>query len=99
MTDELTAAVGALTALMLPAGAVFARNLPVWERKPLPKPEARSVDYVSIEALLDGGEVEENAYAWCPVEQRTRFHAVRRDSSRRCWTCSAETPAGASWAA
>lgn len=99
MTDELTAAVGALTALMLPAATAFARALPAWERMPLPKPKVRSVDYVSIDALLDGGEVEGNGNAWCWAEQRNRLHAVRRDSSRRCWTCSAETPAGASWAA
>lgn len=99
MNDELTAAVGALTALMLPAGAILARNLPTWERSPLPKPPARRVDYVSLEELLDGDEVEANDFAWCPAEQRRRFHAVRRDSSRRCWTCSAETPAGAPWAA
>lgn len=99
MNDELTAAVGALTALMLPAVTILGRNLPTWERKPLPKPKVRAVDFVSINELLDGGEVEANDYAWCVVEQRTRFHAVRRDSSRRCWTCSAETPAGASWAA
>lgn len=96
MNDELTAAVGALTAIMLPAGTLIARNWPTWERKPLPKPVLRDVDYVSLDELLDGGEVEANDFAWCPDEKRTRFHAIRRDASRRCWTCAAETPAGAS---
>jgi hypothetical protein len=90
VNDELTAAVGALAAIMLPAGTLVARNWPTWERKPLPKPKVRSV-YVSIDELLDGGEVEANDYEWCPAERRTRFHAIRRDGSRRCWTCATES--------
>lgn len=94
MNAELAAAVGALTAVMLPAGTLVARNWPTWERKPMPKPEVQGVDYVTLDELLDRDEVEANDYAWCPTEQRTRFHAIRRDLSRRCWTCAAETPAG-----
>lgn len=92
MTDELTAAVGALTAIMLPAGTLVARNWPAWDRKPLPKPALRSV-YVSLDELLDGPDIV-NGHAWCPAEQRTRLHAVRGNGSRRCWTCSTEVPAG-----
>ncbi len=92
MNDEPTAAVGALTAIMLPAGTLVARNWPTWDRKPLPKPVVRSV-YVSLDELLDGGEVT-NDDAWCRTEQRTRLHAVRRNGSRRCWTCSTESLAG-----
>ncbi|MDX3714373.1 hypothetical protein PV733_36710 [Streptomyces europaeiscabiei] len=93
MTDELTVAVGSLTAAMLVGSTLIARNWPAWDRAPLPKPAVRSV-YVSLDELLDGGEVEANDFAWCPTERRTRFHAIRRDLSRRCWTCAAETPAG-----
>lgn len=91
MNDELTAAVGALTAIMLPAGTLVTRNWPAWERKPMPKPAVRSV-YVSLDELLDGPEVV-NGDAWCPAEKRDRLHAVLRDRSRRCWTCGTESPA------
>ncbi|MDX2763363.1 hypothetical protein PV729_45515 [Streptomyces europaeiscabiei] len=94
MTDELTVAVGSLTAAMLVGSTLVARNWPAWERTPLPKPAVRSV-YVSLDELLDGGEVEANDFAWCPTERRTRFHAIRRDRSRRCWTCATQSPAGA----
>lgn len=92
MTDELTQAVGALTAIMLPAATAVARNWPAWDRTPMPKPAVRSV-YVSLDELLDGPEIV-NDDAWCPTEQRTRLHAVRGDGSRRCWTCASEVPAG-----
>ncbi|WP_319052635.1 hypothetical protein [Streptomyces europaeiscabiei] len=93
MTDELTVAVGSLTAAMLVGSTLVARNWPAWDRKPLPTPAVRSV-YVSLDELLDRDEVEANDFAWCPTERRTRFHAIRRDRSRRCWTCSTEVPAG-----
>lgn len=93
MTDELTAAVGSLTAVMLPAATPIARNWPAWERKPLPKPKFRSV-YVSLDELLDGDEVERNGDAWCRTEQQHRLHAIRGNGSRRCWTCVTEVPAG-----
>ncbi|WP_200309140.1 hypothetical protein [Streptomyces adelaidensis] len=90
MTDELAVAVDALAAIMLPAGTLVARNWPVWERAPFPKPAVRAV-YVSLDEVLDGPEVEGNDDAWCPAEKRTRFHAVRRDGSARCWTCGTES--------
>lgn len=93
MTDELTVAVGSLTAAMLVGSTLIARTWPVWERKPLPKPVVRGV-YVSLDELLDGPEVT-NGFGWCPTEQRDRLHAVRRDGSRRCWTCCSESLAGA----
>lgn len=92
MTDELTVAVGSLTAAMLVGATLVARNWPAWDRKPLPKPAVRSV-YVSLDELLDGPEVT-NGDAWCHTEQRNRLHAVRGDGSRRCWTCASEAPAG-----
>jgi hypothetical protein len=59
------------------------------------QPRTSSVlDEVSLAELLDGGEVEENEFARCPAEQRTTFHAIRRDGSRRCWTCAHESAAG-----
>ena len=93
MTDELTAAVGSVTAALLVGSTLVARNWPAWERTPLPKPAVRSV-YVSLDELLDGPDVI-NGDAWCPTEQRPRLHAVRRDGSRRCWTCATESLAGA----
>lgn len=93
MTDELTVAVGSLTAAMLVGSTLVARSWPAWERKPLPKPEAQYVDYVTLDELLDGPEVT-NGFAPCRTEQRTTFHAIRSNGSRRCWTCSTEAPAG-----
>lgn len=52
------------------------------------------IDEVSLDELLDGGEVEANDFLFCPAERRTTFHAVRVDGSRRCWTCACETAAG-----
>jgi hypothetical protein len=49
------------------------------------------LDEVSLSELLDGGEVEANDFAFCPAEQRTTFHALRVDGSRRCWTCNSES--------
>jgi hypothetical protein len=92
VSDYLTALTGAGTAVAV-GTVMMARSWPAWERKPLPKPAVRSV-YVSLDELLDGPEVT-NGDAWCPTEQRTRLHAVRHDGSRRCWTCSTESLAGA----
>jgi hypothetical protein len=91
VSDELTVAVGSWTAFMLTGATLLARNWPVWERRPLPKPQLQYVDLVSLDDLLDGGEVEVNDDLWCPTEQRPRFHAVRRDGSARCWTCGTES--------
>ena len=54
----------------------------------------RTLDEAALQALLTGGYVEANDFALCPDEQRVTFHALRTDGSRRCWTCSATTPAG-----
>jgi hypothetical protein len=58
-------------------------------------PEARGVlDEGTLRDLLTDGDLEENEFAFCPAEERTTFHAVRADGSRRCWTCQTETAAG-----
>lgn len=64
---------------------------------PTAQSQARAVlDEVSLDQLLDGGEIEANDFEYCPAEERTTFHAIRGDGSRRCWTCNCESPAGAS---
>ncbi len=61
-----------------------------------PAVPARAVlDEVSLGELLDGEEIEANDFDYCPVEERTTFHAIRGDGSRRCWTCNCDSPAGA----
>lgn len=56
------------------------------------RPTERAVlDEVSLAELLDGGEIEANDFALCPAEERTTFHAIRSDGSRRCWTCAFDT--------
>lgn len=94
MTDELTAAVGSCTAAMLIGATLVARTWPAWDRTPSPAPEVQGVDYVTLDELLDGPEVT-NVDAWCPTEERQRLHAILRDRSRRCWTCSTTSLAGA----
>lgn len=49
---------------------------------------------VRLEELLDAGEVVANEVAPCPSCGRSTFHAMNRDGSRRCWTCSTETVPG-----
>jgi hypothetical protein len=58
-------------------------------------PTRAVLDEASLNELLDGGEIEANDFAYCPAEERTTFHAIRSDGSRRCWTCNSESPAGA----
>ncbi|MFF1958012.1 hypothetical protein ACFVWX_13600 [Streptomyces sp. NPDC058220] len=41
------------------------------------------------------GDAEPGAMAWCPEEERTTYHALHADGSRRCWVCNTETEAGA----
>lgn len=99
MNDELTQAVGALAAVMLPAGTLVARNWGAWDRKPLPKPKVRAVlDEVSLDELL-GPWPEPTPYGavvapqWhdCPHCCRTTAGSVNRDG----WLCGeCFTPVG-----
>jgi hypothetical protein len=50
-------------------------------------------DEAHLEQLLDGGQVAANAFATCPAEKRSTFHAFDQNGMRRCWTCG-ETSAG-----
>lgn len=93
MSDYITALTGAGTAMAVGLTSM-ARALPVRPkgRHRAPRPAVQSVlNEVSLNELLDGGEVECNGFEFCPAEQRTTFHAIRRDGSRRCWTCSCES--------
>jgi ribosomal protein S27AE len=56
---------------------------------------AAVLDEDTLETLLDGGDVVANESAPCPACERTTFHAMHRDESRRCWTCGVTTLAGA----
>lgn len=97
MNDRITAGAASLMG-SLTAGFAYLR----WHVTPAPergRHRAQRVgtvlDEVSLDELLDGGEVEANDFAYCPDEARTTFHAIRTDGSRRCWTCTCETAAGA----
>lgn len=52
------------------------------------------LDEDELERQLAAGDVLANEFDTCPTERRTTFHALYRDGSRRCWTCSTETLAG-----
>ena len=49
---------------------------------PLDEPEQR---------LDNEDQVVANELAPCPACQKTTFHAMYRDGSRRCWTCNTPT--------
>ncbi len=90
MNDRVHADIAALSACFV--GAVLAVR---WAATAGRRSRVSAVlDEVSLSELLDGGEVEANEFEYCPAEQRTTFHAVRRNGSRRCWTCNCETAAG-----
>ena len=91
MSDFTTALTGAGTVTAV-ALTFFARALPPLPVRTTVRPVAVEV---SLQELLDGPEVEAHDFEYCPAEQRTRFHALRTDGSRRCWTCACESPAGA----
>ncbi|MEU1800816.1 hypothetical protein [Streptomyces sp. NPDC019937] len=48
-------------------------------------------DATEFAALMTTADLCESRV--CPDEMRVRYHAVRADGSRRCWTCGCETPA------
>lgn len=50
------------------------------------------LDEDELEQQLADGDVLANEFDTCPTEQRTTFHALYRDGSRRCWTCGCTTP-------
>jgi ribosomal protein S27AE len=52
------------------------------------------LDEALLEDLLDSGEVVANESALCPSCERSTFHAMHRDGSRHCWTCSTVTVPG-----
>jgi hypothetical protein len=89
VNDRIHADIAGLASVFV--GAVMAVRFAVTAGQPR---TSAVLDEVSLAELLDGGEVEANDYAYCPAERITRFHAIRRDGSRRCWTCNAESAAG-----
>lgn len=106
MNDELTAAVGALTAIMLPAGTLIARNWGAWQRTPMPKPPLRDVLSESLldELLGPWPQTTSTPYGtavapqWhdCPHCRRTTAGSTNRDG----WLCGeCFTPAGTGAAA
>ncbi|MFD3574734.1 hypothetical protein [Streptomyces sp. NPDC058644] len=51
----------------------------------------RALNEAELDELLRAGDAVANDYAHCPAEERTTFHAIHADGSRRCWTCNAIT--------
>lgn len=52
------------------------------------------LDEDELEQQLEAGDVVANEFADCPACERNTFHAMHRDGSRRCWTCSTTTIPG-----
>jgi len=80
--------------IVLPTGEHRARRPLLLPDEPIPtEPFERSVvDEAKLEQLLDADQIVANESADCPECRRTTFHAMNRDGSRRCWTCSTTTP-------
>lgn len=91
MNDRITAGAAAIMGTL-----TVATHVSRWWVKPAPPALQAVLDEDTLTVLLTDGALESNEFAHCPAEDRTRFHAVRSDGSRRCWTCSCETPAGGS---
>lgn len=51
----------------------------------------RALSEAEAAELLLSGDIEANAFALCPTEERTTFHAIHADGSRTCWTCQSHT--------
>lgn len=109
MNEQITAAAGALTAVLVGATG-FAREWfgpgprPVLlPDEPEPEPDVeqtQQIHYVvlcdaELTRLLDADEIAAQESADCPACDRNTFHAVYRSGVRRCWTCQTEAPAGA----
>lgn len=91
MNDRITAGAAVIMGTL-----TVATHVSRWWVKPQPPTVQAVLDEQTLTVLLTDGALESNEYANCPAEGVTRFHAVRTDGSRRCWTCSCETPAGVS---
>lgn len=55
----------------------------------------RALNEAELDELLRAGDAVANDYAHCPAEDRTTFHAIHADGTRRCWTCNTTTSEGA----
>lgn len=66
--------------------------------EPIPAPDepvsGEVLDEGELQRLLCEGAAEVLECASCPCCGRITAHAMRRDGSRRCWTCGTETAAG-----
>lgn len=90
MNDRITAGAAAVMGALV-TGTVVSR----WFVGAPSAPVTSSVlDEGTLRDLLTDGDVEANAFEYCPAEERTTFHAIRADGSRRCWTCQTVTAGG-----
>jgi hypothetical protein len=73
-----------------PRRAVLLPDVPA---APVSEPVPHVVlDEDELEQQLADGDVLANEFDLCSGCDRTTFHALYRDGSRRCWTCSTTTP-------
>ncbi|MFD5697504.1 hypothetical protein [Streptomyces lasiicapitis] len=91
----MTSPIRALRQFLAPSGRHRPRALLLPDQPIVPAagPTVHGVlDETELEGLLDADEVVANECAPCPSCGRNTFHAMHRDGSRRCWTCSTPTP-------
>lgn len=94
----MTSPIRVLRQIVAPTGRHRPRRIALLPDEPFPAPTEPAqhgvLDEGELTQLLDAEQIVANESADCPSCERNTFHAMNRDGSRKCWTCSHITAAG-----